>query len=348
MKLLPHSHPRRAISEKKAAGLFVFLALIMSAGAAGEGVGVPTAQDAINMIDADELVFFAIVGTDEEEGSQAAPPTAVSEAPVPDSAKRVTELLAELAGDEPDLGFLDMVAYSARIESDPETPDNVEAYVSRARLFTERGLYDLAIEDLLTALDLDVDSQAAWYALGRAQEMKGEFEMAEAAYEDAIDLGPDTELGVAAQWDRQMLKYVPQDDRRETLEALGMPDAFTLVMFSAEPGSPSISRHETWYYYRAGTRFDFVDGAVAAAEDIEDVDFETVEGIFTPYRPYQFLLGLDIEDVSDIISEDDYLLYQLGENPLKDGELVYTRQLALGFKNGALFYVRAFPLFTAE
>ena len=130
--------------------------------------------------------------------------------------------------------------------------------------------------------------------------------------------------------------------------ALGMPDAFTLVMIASEPGSSEITRHETWYYYRSGKRFEFVNGKPVSAENIEGVDFNTVEAIFTPYRPYQFLSGLSLEDVTDIIGEQDYPFYELGDDPLEDGELIYTRQLALGFKGGGLFYVRTIPLFTDE
>jgi hypothetical protein len=127
-----------------------------------------------------------------------------------------------------------------------------------------------------------------------------------------------------------------------------MPDAFTIIMIASEADSREINRHETWYYYRAGTRFEFVNGIFVEGADIEDVDFESVEAIFSPYRPHQFSPGLNFEDVADIIGAQDYVLYELGDDPLKDGELVYTRQLALGFKNGGLFYVRTFPLFTDE
>ena len=56
--------------------------------------------------------------------------------------------------------------------------------------------------------------------------------------------------------------------------------------------------------------------------------------------------GLDFESVADIIGQEYFMFYELGDDPLEDGELVYTRQIALGFKQGGLFYVRTFPLFT--
>jgi len=294
----------------------------------------PAPQDALNMIEADEEEFLDIVREDEEE-------TSPSEKPSKD-------FLDELASGDSDPAVVDLAVYGLFIESDPEAIENVEAHVSRAELLLERGFHDRAIQDLRMALRLDIDAQAAWYYMGRAYEMKGDLETAKAAYEGAIELGPETEVGIAAKWDQEVLRLVPQDERANVVSALGMPDAFTLIMIESEPGSREITRHETWYYYRAGKRFEFVNGTPVAVEDIEGVDFNTVEAIFSPYRPYQFLPGLSFEDVTDIIGEQEYLFYELGDDPLENGELVYTRQLALGFKGGGLFYVRSIPLFTDE
>lgn len=294
----------------------------------------PTPQDALNMIEADEEEFLNIVWEDDEVPSP--------------SGKQYKDFLDELASSDSDPALVDLALYGLFIESDPEAIENVEDHVSRAQLMLERGFHDRAIQDLRMALRLDIDAQAAWYHMGRAYEMKGEIETAKAAYEGAIELGPETEVGIAAKWDQEVLRLAPQDERADVVSALGMPDAFTLVMIASEAGSHEITRHETWYYYRAGKRFEFVNGKPIAVEDIKGVDFNTVEAIFSPYRPYQFLPGLSFEDVADIIGEQDYLLYELGDDFLENGELVYTRQLALGFKGGGLFYVRTIPLFTDE
>jgi tetratricopeptide (TPR) repeat protein len=286
------------------------------------------------MIEADEEIFLDIVWEDEKEASP--------------SEKPYKDFVDELASGDSDPALVDLALYGMFIESDPEAIENVEDHVSRAELMLERGFHDRAIQDLRMALRLDIDAQAAWYHMGRAYEMKGKIETAKAAYEGAIELAPETEVGIAAKWDQEVLRLAPQDERASVVSALGMPDAFTLIMIESEPSSRAITRYETWYYYRAATRFEFVNGKAVTVEDIEDVDFNTVEAIFPPYRPYQFLSGLSFEDVTDMIGEQDYPFYELGDNPLEDGELVYTRQLALGFKGGGLFYVRTIPLFTDE
>ena len=340
MNFLPGSFRRQAIIRKTITGLFSVYVLISSHGAAGDPISPPTMEDALSMIEADRMEFMDILGAD-----KGAPP-ANERLPAPE--KPAADVPGKPASGDADPALDDFAAYALLIETDPEAPENVELLVSRAGLFTERGFYDRAIEDLLMALRLDIDNQPAWHTLGWAHEMKGEFETAREAYDEAIELGAETEVGIAAQWDRGGLELVAEDDRRKTLEELGMPDAFTLIMIASGADSHEINRHETWYYYRAGTRFEFVNGVFVEGADIEDVDFETVEAIFTPYRPYQFSPNLNFEDVADIIGEQDYVLYELGDDPLQDGELIYTRQLALGFKNGGLFYVRTFPLFTDE
>ncbi len=79
-----------------------------------------------------------------------------------------------------------------------------------------------------------------------------------------------------------------------------------------------------------------LEGSAVTSVKISGVDheFTSIKGV--------------MEDVTDIIGEQDYLFYELGDDPLENGELVYTRQLALGFKGGGLFYVRTIPLFTDE
>ena len=340
MRLMPDPVRRQAPIEKAMACLFLLFILITD-GAAGERIALPTMQDALNLIEADRVEFFDIVGADEEGLLPQDQPRKLLKIPS-------TGIHKNALNHEADPALEDFAALGVLIESEPEAPDNVELHVSRAELFAERGFHDRAIQDLLMALRLDMGSQAAWHALGRAHEMKGELKMAQAAYADAIALGEETEAGIAAQWDQQVLKLIPADNRRETIEALGMPDAFTLIMAAKSPGSNEITRHETWFYYRAGLRFEFVNGIVVSSDELEDVNPETVEAIYTPYRPHQFLSGLDIDAVADITGEKEYVLYELGDGPLQDGELVYTRQLALGFKNGSLIYVRTFPLFTDE
>ena len=331
---------RQAIIEKTITGLLAVCVLIASHDVTAAPVSPPTMEDALRMIEADRTEFIDIVGA-----AEGAPP---ADGRAPGSEKTATAVPDEPAGGDADPALDDFAAYTLLLATAPEAPENVELLVSRAGLLTERRFYERAIEDLLMALRLDIDSQAAWHTLGRAHEMVGELEMARAAYDEAIDLGAETEVGITAQWDQETLTLVAEDDRRETLKELGMPDAFTIIMIASGMDSHEINRHETWYYYRAGTRFEFVNGIHVENADIEDVDFETVEAIFSPHRPYQFSPNLSFEDVADITGEQDYVLYELGEDPLEDGELIYTRQLALGFKNGGLFYVRSFPLFTDE
>ena len=326
--------------KKAAASLFLLFVLINDC-AAGDRIALPTMRDALDLIEADRVEFFAIAGVDEEGLSTQGQSPKLLKKPATDLRKKSLTL-------DTDPALEDFAALGVLIESNPEGPDNVELHLSRAGLFAERGFHDRAIQDLLMALRLDMGSQAAWHALGRAHEMKGELKTAQAAYADAIALGEETAAGISAQWDQEVLKLIPADSRLETIEALGMPDAFTLIMAAKSLDLNEITRHETWFYYRAGLRFEFVNGIVVSSDELEDVNLETVEAVYTPYRPHQFLPGLDIEAVADIIGEQKYVLYELGDDPLQDGELVYARQLALGFKNGSLFYVRTFPLFTDE
>jgi hypothetical protein len=189
MNFLTEPVRRHAIIRKTITGLFSVCVLISSHGAAGGPISPPTMDDALSMIEADRMEFMDIVGADEEGAPRA-------DQPSPASQKPSTDVPEESVSGDADPALEEFAAYALLIETDPEAPENVEMLVSRAGLFTERGFYDRAIEDLLMALRLDIDSQAAWHALGRAHEMAGELETAQAAYDEAIDLGPETEVGI--------------------------------------------------------------------------------------------------------------------------------------------------------
>jgi len=314
--------------------IFACLLCVLVIDPAFAGSWPPSVQDARSMLAADRDAFLDFMGAIEKEG-----PFRVQ---VPDGP------LEKLAADDKDPGLVDMAVYREFINLFPDAPEVVDAYLERALFFLDRGLPDLAIREVRLALEHDQNNQTAWYYWGRAHELKGELTEAQANYQQAILLDPKTEVGIEAGWRRQMTEFAPRDDRGAVIASLGNPDSFTISMFAIAPGKDQMVRYETWYYYRARTVFEFLNGDVLAIEYITGEDATVAEAILPPYSPYQFIPGLDFESVADIIGQEYFMFYELGDDPLEDGELVYTRQTALGFKQGGLFYVRTFPFFTDQ
>jgi hypothetical protein len=197
------------------------------------------------------------------------------------------------------------------------------------------------LDDLLRAQELDPDSPAAQYHLGRAYEAAGRLGRAAEAFTRTAALDAGGRFAGAAAWDRRAIEAPLGRDREDALRRQGRPDTFTVVMLSLDRTAGTILRDERWDYLAEGERLWFVNGllgrvdrAAAPAGDL----------LLPPYRPYQFRAGMDFDEVVALTGRDDFIVLDLAAAGVPGGELAYTQQLALGFKAGRLFYARSFPL----
>ncbi|MCP5367827.1 MAG: tetratricopeptide repeat protein [Hyphomicrobiales bacterium] len=227
-------------------------------------------------------------------------------------------------------------------------PKAVDPRLERGRILMDSGAVNKALEDFEAAIRLDPRSAAAWHLRGLAHERLGELAKAREFYLRAMELDPKGPGGIAAAWDEQSLGFLQAPAQKTIVERLGPPDSFSIVII-AEPDKPeTLHRQESWYYYRLGSVFDFTDGVLTAESNLPG-DAEGVAGFLVPpYRPYQFIGGIDFFTLTDVIGQSNYAHLALGADPLADGELVYAPMLAMGFKDGGLFYVRTIPFFMGK
>jgi len=225
---------------------------------------------------------------------------------------------------------------------------SVTARLKRGKTLLAAGAIEKALEDFAAATDLDVDSAAAWHMRGLAHERLGELPKALEFYRKAIKIDPDGAAGIAAKWDEQMLGFLTAPEQKILVEKLGVPDSFSIVVV-ADPNKPEVlHRQEIWDYYRLGKSFDFLDGVLAGETDMPGEPEGIADFLARPYRPYQFIGGMEFPELSDVIGQQNYAHIALGGDPEADGMLIYAPQLAMGFLHSRLFYVRTIPLFLAK
>ena len=293
----------------------VFLVAIATAEAASPWP--PTARDARKMIEADKVMFA-------------------------DFMERIRREVAA-TGDEDEDPILEVIAgYDEQIAQEPSA---IAPLIERGKLLLDRGAYDQAIASFDAALRIQSANAEARLYRGRAYERQGKLDQAAVDYRRAMDLDPKGAIGIAATWDGEVLSLAPRDDRKDMIDNLGAPDSFTIIMIAVDQRTKKLVRQETWYYYEAAKVVEFIDGHLVDMEDLTGLETNGFDIVIPPYRPYQFYPGIDFVDMTDIIGGEVFAVMELGPNPLIDGELVFAPQLAMGFKNGGLFYVRSIPFF---
>jgi len=219
--------------------------------------------------------------------------------------------------------------------------NSANAYLGRGAHRLETGETKKAIADLTRAIERDEGLAGAFLYRGLAYEKGGQFENARSDYLRAQILDPEGAVGIAAGWNLDFLQRKPTGDQAVVVEELGLPDAFSITVSAPSAESTLYARIEMWEYRRLGRSFSFLDGRLLGEDQIPVDD---TANIYPTYRPYQFLTGMLFDDLPEILAQDDFLYLDLPGELMQDGELVFTTQLALGFKQGGLFYVRTIPL----
>jgi hypothetical protein len=129
------------------------------------------------------------------------------------------------------------------------------------------------------------------------------------------------------------------DERPETLELLGAPDAFTLQWQELQGQSV---RWEEWSYYDFESRFDFVDGVLLWTLDIEPAPSGSIYA--HAYNPLEFEAGMTIAEVQDMLPDMVMTEFPLDEVDVPEGLLFTGDPILLGFDEGGLVYVQTFIL----
>lgn len=133
---------------------------------------------------------------------------------------------------------------------------------------------------------------------------------------------------------------VPPEDRRPTvLEEMGAPDTFT-IQFQELEGETI--RYETWSYFDFQSRFDFVDGELLWAADLEALP----DGSLFPhyYQPDDFHAGMTVDEVRELLGEQELLEIELAEGDIPGGMGFVGDQILLGFDQAGLVYVETLAL----
>jgi lipoprotein NlpI len=130
-------------------------------------------------------------------------------------------------------------------------PDLAKVYYNRGTSYEDKGEFDLAIADLDRAVEIEPKYKEAFVNLGYAYDGKGDYERAIAAYGKAIDLDA---------------KFInPYDNRAQDYEAVGQYDRaiadYTKVL-ELNPEYGDFSR----FYSRGLARFDKEDFKGAAVD----------------------------------------------------------------------------------
>jgi tetratricopeptide (TPR) repeat protein len=135
------------------------------------------------------------------------------------------------------------------------------------------------------------------------------------------------------------------EDQIEIVNRLGPPESFTIMICSLDEESDEVVRTDTWNYYSMQSRFVFTDGKLVLTEEIEAIDGNAV---FPEYTPDRFVYGMSFKEVIDFLGEMEFALAEITDEYVENGDLYFTEQLVLGFKDDMLFYVESLPLIPEE
>lgn len=270
--------------------------------------------------------------------------------------------------------------YSTAIKLDPKY---TEAYYFRALAYGRLGHHDKAIDDYTRIIKMSPNHVDAYRMLGfeyfetrqydQATRLApndplpylfrgdlylelNEYTLAEAEYKRAYDLDPSLTAAQRMLNEVQSIKddhtqeelvvsYTYSPAQRTLLDQLGEPEGFTIRICTLEDNTEQLVRNEEWNYYSYHAKFSFLDGALIGSEEIESFN----EGsIVTPYSPGQFAYGMTFQKVLEVTGEKEFVLTEMIDEFVKDGDLYFTEQLTLAFLDDALFFIRSLPLISIE
>ena len=258
-------------------------------------------------------------------------------------------------------------------------PDNAGTYCARANAHFNLKDYESVVRDCNSAIGLDYSHAYAYLLRGNANYELGELERARDDF--AMSLKFDPSLQAARDWLEFTEKTLntnieltgPDSDsdydfdsfdttawfedwdlppsanysesQIEVINRLGQPESFTLMMVALDEDSEEIVRNEIWNYFSLGSRFIFLRGELILTEDIDSIDEESV---LPGYTPDQFRAGMSFAEVLEVTGEREFVLMEVIDEYIESGDLYYTEQLVLGFKDDQLFFVESQPLIPVE
>jgi tetratricopeptide (TPR) repeat protein len=264
--------------------------------------------------------------------------------------------------------------YSNAIEFDP---NDQFAYCARGNVNLFLQNYNEAIDDCDAAIELDSNYAYAYFVRGNAYHAKKDFAEADYNYRIANlldpeliapDIDPDSIYADqevyrdeghevddydfddmdTTQWFTDLKETSTGDyseDQIEIVNRLGPPESFTIMVCAPDEDSDEVVRTEIWNYYSMQSRFVFTDGKLIMTEEIEAIDENAVLPKYTPDR---FVYGMSFKEVIDFLGEMEFALAEVIDEYVENGDLYFTEQLVLGFKDDMLFYVESLPLIPEE
>jgi len=129
------------------------------------------------------------------------------------------------------------------------------------------------------------------------------------------------------------------DERTDTLEYLGAPDAFTLQWQELQG---QIVRWEEWSYFDFESRFDFVDGVMLWTLDIDPAPSGSIYAHL--FNPLEFEFGMTMTEVQGMLPDITMTEIALDEADIPGGVFLVGDQILLGFDEDELVYVQTFIL----
>ena len=258
-------------------------------------------------------------------------------------------------------------------------PNNAGAYSARANTYFNLKNYEKVVSDCNSAIGLDYNYAYAYLLRGNARFELGDYENARQDFSIALDIDPS--LQAAREWleftettmNTDIELTTPEydsdydfdsfdttawfedldipsaadysDAQIEVINRLGKPESFTLMMVALNEDSDEIVRNEIWNYFSLGTRFIFLKGELILTEEIDSIDDESV---LPSYSPDQFGFGMSFAEVLEVTGEKEFVLMEVIDEYIESGDLYYTEQLVLGFKDEQLFFVESQPLIPDE
>ena len=137
----------------------------------------------------------------------------------------------------------------------------------------------------------------------------------------------------------EALEVTPLDSRPTVIEEMGPPDAFSIT-FSELEGETV--RWESWSYFDLTSQFDFIDGELIWAIDLEPV----VDGSFYAhwYNPLDFRAGMSVTEVTALFPDIKFGEIDTTALDVEGSLALAGEQILLGFDNDKLVYVETFIL----
>jgi len=127
------------------------------------------------------------------------------------------------------------------------------------------------------------------------------------------------------------------DERSETLDLMGAPDAFTLQWQELQGQTV---RWEEWSYFDYESRFDFVDGVLLWTLDIDPAPSGSIYA--HTFDPLDFEPGMSTAEVQAMLPNIAMAQVPLDEADIPGGVLLAGDQILLGFDEDRLVYVQTF------